>query len=218
MKLFSTVISFLILLLPSRVKIACLRAMGARIGSNCHIGFSLISAEDIEIGDHVYIGNMNLIWRLRRLEIGAGARINALNWITGARHGAFELGANSSVSVLHFLEASGGITIGANTIIAGRASQFFTHGISPENLNDIRAIRIGDWNYVGSAARFVPGSGLSDHTFVGMGAVITKRFERNYVLVGGVPAKIVKELAKDSLFFDRTYVPQPHHDPAYKRV
>ena len=118
---------------------------------------------------------------------------------------------NSSVSVLHYIEASGDVSIGANSIIAGRSSQFFTHGIRPDKLDDVSPIVIGDWCYVGSAARFLPGSGLADHCFLGMGAVVTRRFENGYMLLGGCPAKEIKPLPEDSVFFDRPHLPQPHH-------
>lgn len=203
--------AILVLLLPSWLKIVVLRAHGARIGQGCRIGFSLISAREIELGDSVYIGHFNLIWRLKRLEMGSGSRITLMNWITGAGKGTFRLGACSSVSVQHFLEASGDIEIGANTIIAGRGSQFFTHGIAPDNLNDIRPIRIGDWCYIGSAARFVPGSGCAEGTFLGMGAVVCKEMTQEHVLLGGIPAKPIKSLDTGAQYFDRPFMPHPHH-------
>ncbi|MFC3052309.1 acyltransferase [Kordiimonas pumila] len=165
--------------------------------------------------DDVYIGHFNLIWRLKKIELKSGSRISALNWITGAQHGTFRLGSNSSISVLHFFEASGNIAIGANSIIAGRSSQFFTHGITPENLNDISSIIIEDWCYIGSASRFVPGAYISNHTFVGMGAVVTKRFSERYVLIGGVPATIIKKLPRNAAYFERLYLPQSHQPPEY---
>lgn len=202
--------------MPSKVKIYCYRALGASIGANCYMGFSIIDINNLEMGDCVYIGHFNLLWRLKSLKMGSGSRITMFNWITGARTGCFQIGSNSSISGMHFLEASADIKIGSNSIIAGRSSQFFTHGITPDNLNDKRPIIIGDWCYVGSAVRFVPGSSIADHTFVGMGSVVTKQIDKNYVLLAGAPAEIKKNISQESVFFKRTYLPHAHHPPSYR--
>lgn len=78
-----------------------------------------------------------------------------------------------------------GVSLGKNSIIAGRGSQFFTHGLSSKNIDDVRPIKIGDWCYVGSNCNFVPGVILSRGIFVGMGSVVTKKFEEEYTLIGG---------------------------------
>ena len=208
-------LAFLIFM-PSKIKIFFYRLLGAKIGKNCYIGLSIVNARKIDIGDFVYIGHFNLIWRLQELKIGSGARINYLNWIAGANKGSFSLQKNSSISGMHYFDSSADITIGSNSIIAGRSSQFFTHGITPDNLDSQGSIIIGDWCYVGSAVRFVPGSRIADHTFVGMGAVLTKAFEEDYVLLTGVPARIKKTLSKNEVFFSRPFLPHAHHPSCYK--
>lgn len=208
-------VSILLVFFPSKTKIWILRRMGWDIGRHCHIGFSIVQADHIMLGDNVYIGHLNVIWRLRRLDMGSGSRINFKNWISGARKGTFKLGKNSAVSGRHFIDASGNITLGDNSIIAGRESQFFSHGISPGCLDDKRPIEIGDWCYIGSACRFVPGTRVPSHCFVGMGSVVTKAHEEEYVLLGGVPAKIRKKLHKSDTFFNRPYFPHSHHLPTY---
>jgi acetyltransferase-like isoleucine patch superfamily enzyme len=210
--------AFLVAILPSRIKIWVLRQMGARIGRGCHIGLSVIHAREIEIGDHVRIASFNLLHRLTALKMGQGSRMNGFNWITGAGTGEFVLGHHSAVTRLHFFEASGSIYIGDNSIVAGRGSHFFTHGISSTNLDDVRPIVIGPWCYVGSSSRFVPGCCLSEGTFVGMGAVVTKRFAELYVLVAGNPAVIKKHLSDKDAYFDRAYLPHDHHPPGYSPV
>ncbi len=180
------------------------------IGQHCYIGFSFIQAQNIVIGDYVRIASFNLLHRLTSLEMGDGSRMNSFNWITGASTGKFSVGNHSAITRLHFFESSGSIYIGDNSIIAGRGTHFFTHGISSYNLDDIRPIVIGSWCYVGSSSRFVPGSGLGDGSFVGMGAVVTKRFEEIHVLVAGNPACIKKRLSPTDPYFDRAFLPHDH--------
>lgn len=206
----------LIAFLPSRLKIALLRSMGAKIGRGCYIGFSVLTAETLELGDCVYVGHFNLLWRLNELRLESGSRLTMGNWITGAGIGRFVLGRNGAITRFHFLEASGDILIGANTILAGRNTHLFTHGIAPDNLDDVRPIVVGAWCYVGSSSRFAPGAEIADGTFVGMGAVVTGRREQQFVLVGGVPARVIRELNPTAVYFNRPYLPHSHH-PAWYR-
>ena len=203
-------------MLPSALSIRLLRIFGYRIGKGCKIGFSYIDADDVDIGDYSRIGHGNLLWRLQSLKMGAGSKVGDFNWITGASKGKFELGENSSIRRFHYFEASGGISIGDNTVVAGRSTLFFSHGISPSNLNDVRQIEIGSWCYIGAAVRFLPGAGVSDGTFVGMGSVVTKYHTNPYVLIAGNPAIEKRELNRRDIYFDRAYLPHASHPPEYQ--
>lgn len=214
--MFGRIALFFEALLPSRLRIAVLRMRGAKIGQGCFIGsFCLLDAKVIRLGDHVRIARFNLIHRLVELQMDDGSRMNGFNWITGASTGKLQVGRNTAITRFHFFEASGDIILGANTIVAGRNSHFFTHGISSTNLDDVRSIEIGPWSYIGSSARFVPGSGVSAGTFVGMGAVVSKRIDDEYVLVAGNPARVVKSLGRCDPYFDRSFLPHDHHPKHY---
>lgn len=215
-RVFSVICSGCLLLLPSKLKLAILRFFGARIGKGCYVGFSLVNVSNLAMGDHCYIGHINLIWRLRTLSMQNGSRISHGNWITGASVGEFFLGRNSAVTTFHYLEASGFISIGMNTIIAGRGSHFFTHGIAPNNLDDVRSISIGDWCYLGSSIRAVPGVVLPDGCFVGMGGVLVGEYKCSYSLLVGVPAKVKSSLNTSDAYFNRKYLSHRHHPSGYK--
>lgn len=212
----SLLMAFLLSLLPGRLKIAVLRWRGAQIGQNCRIGLlAIIDARTIILGDEVMIAGFNLLHRLEKLEMQTGSRMNGFNWVTGARTGSLHLGRNTAITRLHFFEASGDVFIGDNTIIAGRGSHFFTHGISAINLDDVRPIRIGPWSYIGSSTRFVPGSGVARGTFVGMGAVVTRMSTEEYILLAGNPARMKKQLSPADLYFNRAFLPHDHHSAGY---
>jgi len=209
-------LKYLIAFMPSKIKVIIFRLLGAKIGNNCFIGFSIVDAENLEIGDNVYIGHFNLLWRLKELKLETGSALVMFNWITGGRTGNFYLGRNSGITRFHFIEASSDVRIGKNCIVAGRSSHFFSHGISSTNLDDQRPITIGDWCYIGSSSRFVPGSSVSDYTFVGMNSVVTKNFQEKYVLLAGCPAVVKKKLSPTAVYFNRDYMPHSHHPKIYK--
>lgn len=202
-------------LFPSGMKIVLLRMLGYKIGKKCYIGYSLILSKDVMIGDYVSIGHFNLIWNLISLKMLNGSRVGSFNWITGGGIGNLTIKLNSSIRRFHFLEASGSIVIGNNSILAGRSSHFFTHGLSPSNLDDVRPIIINDWCYIGSGVKIVPGVNIPDGCFVGMGSVVTKSFSEDYKLIAGNPAMVKKTLNKGDIYYRRSFMKHRHHPEEY---
>lgn len=200
----------LLLLLPSRARVFCLRAFGNRVGIGCYLGFSIYDVEKITLGDHVYIGHGNVFKGLRELMMGSGSRIGNLNVFAGGGNGTFVIGKNSSISSGHYLDGIGDISIGSNTIIGGRRSCFFSHGITPENLDYRGKIEIGDWCYIGSNTKVAPGVKLCSHVFVGMGSVLRGVYVDEFVLLAGVPATVRKRYDPEAAFFDREEIVHRH--------
>lgn len=57
-------------------------------------------------------------------------------------------------------------------------------------------VHIGKYSWLGAGAKIMPGIVLGDFTIVGAGAVVTNSFSDGYCVIGGNPAKIIKELDK----------------------
>jgi acetyltransferase-like isoleucine patch superfamily enzyme len=55
-------------------------------------------------------------------------------------------------------------------------------------------VKIGDYCWLGAGSKIMPGVKLGDYTIVGAGAVVTKSFPGGYCVLGGVPARIIKNL------------------------
>lgn len=102
---------------------------------------------------------------------------------------SLEIGQKTLITNNHFFDIAGRFHLGNESWIAGRDSQFWTHGADIIDRNII----IGESCYLGSAVRFAPGSGIGDNVIVGIGSVVTARFEVSNALIAGVPAKIIKE-------------------------
>ena len=215
-----TRVAFLLLLalMPSPVKIAIMRRLlGWQIGAHCHIGLSLLLVRNVRLDDYVYIGNLTVFKWLDRLEMQTGSRIGRGN-IFSSRPGVtseLEVGAHSWVTTEHYFDMSASITIGANCVVGGRRSNFFTHSRSHRllpNQDEVAPIRVGDWCYLGSGLSVLPGVALPDHSFVGMGAVVGPSAYESYSVIIGNPAVVRARLEPGALYFSQPHLVLPH-DP-----
>lgn len=94
-----------------------------------------------------------------------------------------------------YIQGRGGIFIGDYTQIAPNVVIISSnHDIYDlrEHIDD--AVYIGKYCWLGAGAKIMPGVTLGDYTIVGAGSVVTKSFEKGYVVIGGVPAIELKKL------------------------
>ena len=90
------------------------------------------------------------------------------------------------------------VTIGKNCMIAPNVGLYSaTHPVrAEERYNGVELglpITIGDNCWIGAGSIINPGVTIGNNVVVASGAVVTKSFPDN-VLIGGCPAKIIKEL------------------------
>lgn len=93
------------------------------------------------------------------------------------------------------------ISIGKGSYIAQNVG-IITANHSFEDLDahqEGKSVSIGECCWIGMNAVILPGVTLGNRTIVAAGAVVTRSFEEGYVVVGGVPAKIIKRLDKEKL-------------------
>ena len=141
-----------------------------------------------------FIGPMNIIINNNSF-IGSGNTFdcgwwtidNQLENMNYARNLLIE--ENTHIGTGHYVDVVGSFMLSKNSWIAGRGSQFWTHGAGVHDRN----IFIGENCYVGSAVRFAPGSSIGNNSIVGLGSVITKKFNSENVIIAGQPAKIIRE-------------------------
>ena len=121
------ILAFVVMFLPSRMKIFVLNFLGNDVHTSSYIGFSYLCVKSIRLGENSYIGFGNIFTKLTCLKMGAGSRINSWNRFTSdSSEGAvLSLGDNSSISLRHYFDVCDLVKIGNNTIIAGHRSTFF---------------------------------------------------------------------------------------------
>lgn len=100
----------------------------------------------------------------------------------------------------HFQDQGGitisdGVLIGHNVVLAT-----LNHDFSPEKRSTLHPapIVIGKNVWIGSNVTVVPGVTIGNGSIVAAGAVVTKNVPEN-VVVGGVPAKIIKRLDTEEM-------------------
>lgn len=177
------------------------RLLGYRIGAGSRIApLTLIACRSLDLGPGARIGRLNVFKGDFALSAGPGLFVGDFNvficpWDLAAKRrgysGTLHFGAGCLVNDWHYLDVHGTITIGDGSWLAGRASQFYTHGVSVTD----RDITIGAGCFVGSAVRFAPGSGIGDRTIVGIGSVVLGRLDSHESLVSGFPAAPVRSIA-----------------------
>ncbi len=203
----------LTILLPNRLKLAVLRYVFRwEIDPTVTIGFTLfVNIGHICLGPHVHIGHGNVLRNLRHVEIGAHARIGQWNWISAAE--AFSstpehqgrrtliMGSHTAVTSRHYLDCSGGIHIGAFSIVAGVRSTLLTHQVNIELAQQTTVpITVGEYCFIGSDVRITPGSRIPDRCVIAMGAVVVGALPDTDTVYAGVPARPLKHIGEAAYF------------------
>lgn len=173
---------------------------GYRIASS-RIGFGTIIAVDEFAVIKSKIGFFNQFIGPMKVNIAEGASIRDRNtfscgyWVLREENRnlnyarALEIGADTLITSGHHFDVAGKFKLGDRSWVAGIGSQFWTHGVGVRD----RDIEIGSDCYLGSAVRFAPGSAIGNNILVAMGSVVSGKIEASNALVGGVPAKVLKE-------------------------
>ena len=143
------------------------------------------------MGDGARIGPFNVFRDVRSLRLGASATISQWNWISAAAAlveagapGSFAMGKHSAVTSRHYLDVSGGVSIGEFTTVAGVRSTFITHGIRwTVSEQSVKGIEIGDYCLISSNVSVTPGTVVENKVVVGMGATISGQLQSNSLYV-----------------------------------
>jgi acetyltransferase-like isoleucine patch superfamily enzyme len=174
--------------------------LGWALHPNARIGFSIVDVEDLRLGDGACIGNANFISRLRTLHLGPHAQIGKLNWIRvatalapqGAQEAPGELvmGDAAGMTGQHFIDCSGGLYLGAGSMLGGCRTTIMTHQI------DVAARRqrglptyIGDRALIASNCTICPGTSLGAGSLVAMGSNARGACVEQGVVYAGNPAR-----------------------------
>lgn len=160
------------------------------IGRNVTIGKkTIINCKEVEIGNDVKIDKNNII-NCSAFKIGNASALLSGNVIRGVS--SFSIGENSRIINDHFFDLWNPIVLGDRTWIAGRKSQFWTHGSIHTKTGKDLSITIGNDVYVGSSCLFAAGSQVGSNNLIGLGSVVSGIFSESNTIIAGNHAEVVK--------------------------
>ena len=102
-----------------------------------------------------------------------------------------------------YIQGGGGIEIGDYTQIASNVGIISAnHDLHDSRVHcDKGAVHIGKYCWLGMNSVILPGVIIGDYTIVGAGAVVTRSFPEGFCVVGGNPAKVIKEIDSSKCVF-----------------
>lgn len=142
-------------------------------------------------------GIKRFMLRTAGAEIGKNVRISSSALFIGS--GNLYIGDNTWIGPRCIISVSSSIKIGSNCDIAPNVYiGTGTHEITPtkDRIADIeisRDIKIGNGCWLCVNSSILPGVIIGEKSVIAAGAVVTKHIDK-MTLVGGVPAKLIKEL------------------------
>lgn len=189
-----------------------LNVLGYNIAISARVGpLLLLRVGFIILGPHARIGPFNVIRDISGLTMDAHASLGQWNWISASSvliaaggQGTLSIGESSAITSRHYLDCSGGISVGRYSTVAGVRSTFITHGID-WNLSQQRtkAIQIGDYCLISSNVDVAPGTKIANRVVVGMGSTVSGHLQLDENLYIGGRATAVKS-GLSGRYFTRT--------------
>jgi len=166
-----------------------------------------LNKKNISFGSNVTIENNCFIdaYAANKVIFGNNVKIGAFSSLSITSHMSkygvgFKIGNNSGVGRFAEFGSSGGIEIGEDVIMGSYVS-FHSEN---HNFKDIskpireqgvtsEGIKLGNNIWVGAKVTFLDGCKVGNNCVIAAGAVVKGVFPNN-VVIGGVPAKIIKEV------------------------
>lgn len=167
------------------------------------IGARVIFGPDVRLGRNVRIGEGAM---LAHIHVGDNSFVELGVICTGNGGGRIRIGTECYIGIRNVLDWSADITIGNYVHIAGPGTGLWTHtsvkmclnGIPLKQQDDqryrpVHPIVIEDNVYIGGNCTIYPGITIHHHSIVAPNSAVTKDVP-SHSMLGGVPAKVVKQL------------------------
>jgi len=181
------------------------------------IGFSIVRAQKVRLARGARIGHLNLITKLELLDLGEESIISNLNYIYGVKKGAglFEsvlfresalvLGQHSAVTSRHLIDCTDRVTFGPFCTLAGYRSTVLTHSVNfRENTQECGPINVGEYSFIGTNCVLLRDADIPPRCLVAAGSVVTSKKLESDSVIGGVPARVIRDVPDDWRHFSRT--------------
>ncbi len=129
-------------------------------------------------------------WLKQRVTLLPGTKVTSPHKVV--------LGQDILVSHEGWLQASGGLTVGSRVMMGPRVMLLTANHDLLTRVTQTAPIVIEDDVWIGAGATVLPGVTVGQGSVVAAGAVVTKNVPP-FCVVGGVPARVIKELEPGSV-------------------
>ncbi|HKL76011.1 MAG TPA: acyltransferase [Halanaerobiales bacterium] len=104
---------------------------------------------------------------------------------------------NPGMALGCYIDGRNGIIIEENVWIGPKVSLIsMNHCLDNfQKYEKTNPIKIGKNSWIGANTTILPGVELGEHVIVAAGAIVTKSFKEKNIVLGGNPAKIIKEIS-----------------------
>lgn len=207
-------------LLPWKLKRFFLEKwFGYEIHKSAKIGLAWIFPQKLIMEANTRIDHFTVAINLDRIHMKPKSTIGRNNWITGSsthtnslhfrhqtnRRAELIIGESSAITKHHHIDCTHMITIGCYATIAGYYSQLLTHSIDVfEGRQNSEPISIGDYAFIGTNVVILGGAKLPSHSILGAKSLLNKKFDDEWTLYSGTPAKNIKAIPQTAKYFTRT--------------
>lgn len=114
--------------------------------------------------------------------------------------GKLRIGNNVGISEFAYIQVRGDVSIGNNVIVGPRFNLISENHVFSDKNKPIKeqgvnriGVKIEENVWIGASVTILDGVQISKNSIVAAGSVVTKSFPSN-VLIGGIPAKIIKQI------------------------
>lgn len=129
-------------------------------------------------------------WLGQRVTLLPGTKVTSPHKVT--------LGQDILVSHEGWLQASGGLTLGSRIMMGPRVMLLTANHDLLTRMTQTAPIVVEDDVWIGAGSTVLPGVRIGKGAIVAAGAVVTKDVPA-FTVVGGVPARVIKELEPGSV-------------------
>jgi len=173
------------------------------LGKRCVV----LNKKNFQFGKNVTIEKDTILdgYAKSKIVLGNGVKIGAFSNLNTTSHMSkyglgLKMGNNSAIGDYTHFGAAGGITIG-NDVIMGSYISFHSENHNYQDTSQLirnqgvtsKGIVLGDNIWVGAKVTFLDGAIIGSNCVIAAGAVVNGIFPSN-VVIGGVPAKILKKI------------------------
>ena len=165
----------------------------SKIKINCGEGNVVDFKSSKIIKSHITIGGSN-----NKIFFGANCNIHELNMVIEGNNNEIFIGDNvimgGSIDIICCYNSK--VTIGSNSLFSKEVviRTWDSHKVYKDNkwINAPKKITISDNVWFCQRSTILNGGMVSGNSIVAFGAVVTKAFSEKNVILGGVPAKVLK--------------------------